>query len=168
MEWIKISCFNAQQNEVIILKRHDTVNLCYICDRVSCDGCVRFSEMAKKWRPRKSRLSPILWLLWVIVVHSFLDINIINKYKNNCKNLCLPFWKLARSTNLSGSINFYVFARKVRVAHTRGLQHEGIGISLLFTSIVRFLPDVLRFRISSRRLWRSCDGAEPEEVVDAS
>lgn len=31
----KLFFFIAQQNEVI-LKRHDTVNLCYICDRLSC------------------------------------------------------------------------------------------------------------------------------------
>lgn len=59
-----------------------------------------FAGVAKKWRPRKSRLAPRLWLLWVIVVHSSLDIHKINKYKNNCRNLCLPF-----ASAKSGGVN---------------------------------------------------------------
>lgn len=45
--------------------------------------------------------------------------------------------------NLSGSINFTLMpVRKVRMALRRGLQNKGIGISHLFTSIVRFKPDI--------------------------
>lgn len=80
-------------NEVILQKRHHTVNLCYICDRLSCDSCFilflffcRDGNTHKKRKRKKTKerrrksdvrvkvygLAPMLWLLWVIVVHSSL------------------------------------------------------------------------------------------------
>lgn len=96
-------------------KRHDTVNLCYIvtgCPAMNVEIC----RNGKKWRPRKSRFAPCrLWLLWEIVVHSSLHINKINKYKNNCRNLCLTFASTKTGkVHEPGSINF-------SYAHTRSV-----------------------------------------------
>lgn len=98
-------------NEVILQKRHHTVNLCYICDRLSCDSCFIlfyfFAGMAthikkeekknKRKKKKKWRRSKSIWARAHAVIAlgnsgSFIPhINKINKYKNNCRNLSLPF-----------------------------------------------------------------------------
>lgn len=118
----------------------------------------------KKWRPRKSRL----YAQAVIALGSsgsFIPhINKINKYKNNCRNLCLPF-TIAKNqhgpwTCLAPIISPKCLRVKVCVTHTRGLwncRYWHLSSPVLsdlnpaFLSLFFFLSFFFNFRILSQR-----------------